>query len=889
MFYIDKNRACRKISALIMKTKSKLSMNPDSKVDAQDQPPESNTGSAQIMKRLKYNQTKTKEIPMKHALWMMLLLWLPLFAVAQGVGASGWQLLELGELDQPIANIDNMFIPVSNPALLATGHANGLGWAHQFDDEKLRNQYWLFLNSDGLSYVYEYSKDDATGRSANQHLLAWGNELLPAHILPNLYGGLNYSWKNNKFSEGQFRSGFAYRPHASASLAFTWDNPYKASPYYRFGAAIRPLAFVPSVADHRLELSADMNYAKDGSDYKFQKPVLGLNTQLLNGVNIGATYNLETETVFANFSLGFGNTELGTLSGIDTKNDNDSFFIPYIHLPEKAFAPFLGITGKNWYDMKLNQEIVSYRAPKYSLGPFKIFDKNQKSVEQVIEEIGKAKTDPTVQGIMLYNPSFSTSYALMQELIGALQEFKSTGKKISVYYNNISNGGYVFASAVADKIYLNPMGGVDLRGISITSPYFRELLDTLGIDVLNFRSHKYKNAGNMFSETEMTAAEREVYDSLLQSIYGQMVAMIESGRGSVFKKPVEELIDDGPYFLAVDALNAGLVDELIYEDEVMDRLKAEFKIGNSKKQMEDYRDYAWSKPKENQIAVIYASGSIVMGKGTPGTKIAHETTAKMIRAARKNKDYKGIILRVDSGGGSAQASDIILRELELARTENKKPVVVSMAGVAASGGYYIACKADRIIADPATLTGSIGVIGLTFNTERLFNKIRVNWSTVKKGRNADFGSLYRSWSDEEIRRVEESIEAIYDDFVNKVDAGRPNLSLEQVHEYAQGRVWTGEQAYAIGLIDDLGGLDKALEHMRDLTGIKGKLSLVNATITKDRSVTLGIPLGMGSVSPALELYNAATADYQKLYELWRDFHNEQVLMLSPLNFADLEF
>ncbi|MDZ4182870.1 MAG: S49 family peptidase, partial [Candidatus Cloacimonadaceae bacterium] len=621
---------------------------------------------------------------------------------------------------------------------------------------KLQNHYWFIANLEGISYMYE--NNDRT----SYHTFGWGTELFPAHLMPNLYVGTAYKWMNGDYDKGTYRSGVTYRPTNSASLAMTWDNPYKAAPAYRFGAAVRPLAFVPSIRDNRIELSADFDYAKNTErDYELKKPTFGINTELINGIGIGATYNTETESAMLNFSLNSGKTSIGTLTRV--KENENTHSIGYIHLTDKAFAPFLGIKSKNWYAMKMPASIVTYKAPKYKFGPFEVFEQGQKSIEEVIKEINRAKEDPTIQGLLFTNPSFATSFALQQELLLAMNEFKSAGKKIEFYFDNISNGGYIFASAIADNIYLNPMGSVDLRGLSITSPYFKSLLDTMGIDVLNFRSHKYKNAGNMFSETEMTPAEREVYDALLQSIMDNAIAQINAGRGERLTKPVQSTIDAGPYFLATDALNAGLVDKLIYQDELNKTIKASAGFSKQKSVMEDYRDYSWAKPRENQIAVIYATGNIVMGKGAAGKMIAHDTTVKLIRAARKNKAYKGIILRVDSGGGSAQASDIILRELELAQSENKKPVVVSMTGVAASGGYYIACGADRIIAQPTTLTGSIGVIGLVFNVQRMMEKIRVNWSTVKKGENADFGSMYRQWTQEEKDLMEHYIEVVYED------------------------------------------------------------------------------------------------------------------------------
>jgi protease-4 len=783
--------------------------------------------------------------------------------------------------DLPVASSDNMFAPYANPALLGTGNIAGTGWAHAIQNSKLQNQYWFFVNMDGLSYVYENLYD------ASKHNLAAGWELFSRHTIPNLYGGVSYKWTNSAFGKGFFRSGLLYRPHNSTSLAFTWDNPYKDSPSYSAGVSLRPLAFISPQNDYRIEGSLDMNYAKNATgDYEFLKPVIGINTQLLDGINLGATYNMESETAFLNFSLAFGRDEIGTAAL--AKDGEKTALIAYYNSADLSFKPFLGITGKKWYKLNLKGEVVTYKGSKYSIGPVKVFDSNQITIDNLIANIRKAQNEKGIQGILLVNPSFSTSFALQQELIGALQEFKACGKKISTYFDNISNGGYAFAASIADNIYLNPMGTLDLRGISITSPYIGALLDTIGIDVMNFRSHKYKSAGNMFSEDAMTEAEREVYDSILQSIYDQMIAQINAGRGDKLRKPVEDLIDGGPYFLAQEALDEGLVDKLIFEDELEKLLKDTDGFSAGQNEIADYRDYSWYKPKESLIAVIYATGSIVMGKGESGKMIAHDTTVKQIRAARKNKNYKGIILRVDSGGGSAQASDIIMRELTLAQTENKKPVVVSMAGVAASGGYYISCNADRIIADPSTLTGSIGVIGISFNAKRMFEKVRINWSTVSKGRNADFGSMYRDWTDTEKERMSSHIETVYEDFVKKVDAGRDELDLEQVHEYAQGRVWTGEQAKELGLIDDLGGMDVALEHIRELTNITGKIRLVNATGSHSGfNVSIsGDPL---SVIPVLSTLNELERDYLDLYEMWSRFKEGEALMLSPLKAPSMDF
>ncbi len=811
---------------------------------------------------------------------MLLLLFAFMLLGGSLLAQAAPEVMQLGWQEFPIAGIDNLFIPYANPSLIGTGNANGLSLVHLADEDHFVKRYWLMFKTDGLAYTYERD------HGKNYHMFATGFELLPAHILPNLYVGTNYRFLEGEADDGAFRSGVTYRPWDFSSFAFTWDNPMKGKPFYRGGLALRPFALTDLVADHRLELSADVNYSYIyGKDYEVKKPILGINTQLLDGVKIGATYNMEEETALLSFALSASAFEVGTLA---RSKKNDNYAYAYAHISDRSYKPFLGLSSDTWYMMPPKAEVVSYKAPKYKIGPFKIFDSNVRSIEEITAQLDKAKDDPQVEGILLINPAFSTSFGLQQELVTAFKDFKASGKKLSFYYDNISNGSYIFAAAVADKIYLNPMGSLDLRGISITSPYLKDMLSSLGIEPINFRSHKYKSAGNMFSENEMTPAEREVYESLLQSIYDQMLAQINEGRQGKLRKDLATIIDEGPYLIAQPAFDLGLVDEIIYQDELTEKLKEDFGFKSRSSYLADYRSYDWSHPKENRIAVIYASGNIVMGKGTPGQKIAHETTVDIIRKARNNSMYKGIILRVDSGGGSAQASDLILRELHLAKTINKMPIVVSMAGTAASGGYYIAANADRIIANPATLTGSIGVIGLTFNASEMFKKIKVNWSTVKMGEHSDFGSMVRPYEEEEKQIMIDLIEYTYDDFVAKVAAGRENLSVNEVNAIAQGRVWTGAQARTNGLVDDLGGLAVAKQHMREITGIKGNIRLMDATSQED-GITVMISTKNLMKIGVLGAFSDLNDEYMKLYEIWKDYDNDRVLMLSPMQIENLNF
>lgn len=789
----------------------------------------------------------------------------------------------IGGLGNSVATTDNFLSPFVNPAALGYGNAGGLGVMRLCEEMELQDHYWFIANMEGLGYAYE--------KNVNQsiHTLSTGSETFTAFKLPNLYTGVAYQWTNDKTNEGNFKTGLMYRPLNSTSLGITLDNPHKTSPAYRFGLGIRPLQYIWKSKAHGLELNADLQYQKAEGDYTMLKPTMGFSSQLANGVLLKANYNMETESAmfgvsFASFNSLFGGEQHTAEPDNSKVSGKTSYGLRYGFISDKAYLPFLGFNQKSWYTLPVKSNVVTYKAPSFEMGPFKIFDDKQTSVEELISQIRKAKADPNVTGMLFMNKNFAASMALKQEIIAEIKDFKAAGKPVVFYYDNMSNGDYVFAAAVADKIYLNPQGSIDLKGIAANSPYVKGALNALGIDVYNFRSHPTKTAGNMFSETEMIPEERAMYERILGDLYNQMCEMISTGRGDKLVKDVKATIDAGPYYMAEDALKAGLVDALVYEAEFKDTLKKEYKYTKKTKELTEYQDYNWSHPKKDKIAVIYAQGNIVMGKGAAGKKIAHQTTIDLIRKARKNKEYKGIILRIDSGGGSAQASDIIWKEIELAKSENKKPIVVTMTGVAGSGGYYIACNADHIIADPATITGSIGVIGITFTADRLFKKLHVNWDSVKKGEHSDFGSMNRQWTQDEKAIFTDLIERSYHSFVGKVAKGR-NMDYDAIDKIAQGQIWTGVEGKAIGIVDELGGMREAVAKMKQLAKIKGDVELVNASKSEGTEITLSLDTMMSALPISDALYEVN--DYLKPYEQWMQYKSEKLLYASPFNLDEI--
>ncbi|MBC8384100.1 MAG: signal peptide peptidase SppA [Candidatus Cloacimonetes bacterium] len=767
--------------------------------------------------------------------------------------------------DLPVANTDGIFSSKINPAASSFGNAGGIGYLGNINSNKklVEDTYSLFFNFNGFAYVLDHAERD-------DHTF-----LLSSKLFNNFYLGTSYNWFNRDYKKGDWQESILFRPYDFLSFGAVGSNIFKDERSYTLGVAARPFYLMGDFGE-RITLSTDVKNTND----EFLKPTVGLQTELLNGINIGGAYNLENETVSANFSVSLGGLKLGNITGFD-KDIKFAGGNYYVHLSDKPFRSFIDRKKKDrFYDFKISGRIVEKKS-SMDIGPFKIVTGKDQTISDIIKKIERIEKDDKVGGIIFKSGNFSASFANMIELQNVLLDFKKSGKKIVFYYENMGNVNYAFAASVADEIYLNPLGGIDLRGIAISMPYLRDALDKLGIDVINFRSHEFKTAGNMFSENEMTDAERESYEFLLNDLYDEIAKMIESGRKGKLSKTAKELIDEGPYFIANKALEAGLIDGLLYEDELEDKL-AEFypKTKIIKKLSPKTVRYDWSDEPKDKIAIIYAVGNIHSGKGQSGKSIGSKTTSEAIKKAREDKSVKGIILRIDSGGGSALASDIIAREMSLCREgENAKPVVVSMAGVAASGGYYIATYADEIIAQPTTITGSIGVVGIFPIFERMYDKLHINWSTVKKGKHSDIGATHRNMTKEERKMAEDSIEHFYDVFTGIVAKSR-NMDIKEVHKHAQGRVWTGNQALKRGLIDKLGGMDVAVEEMKKLANIEREIDLVEYQSGKQK-LTIAVGMDMFVNNFLRSKLPEPIDNLLELSEKIEQYKDEKVLMLMP--------
>lgn len=457
----------------------------------------------------------------------------------------------------------------------------------------------------------------------------------------------------------------------------------------------------------------------------------------------------------------------------------------------------------------LSTQVVE-RASSNPLSDLDLFNpepKKQLELKAILDNIEKAKFDDNIIAIYINSPVVNAGLSQTEEIRNKLLEFKTTGKPIVAYSEVYSIKNY-FLSSVADKIYMNPVGGIDHKGLSATVMFFKGLLEKLNIDLQIFRLGKFKSAIEPFILDKMSNENREQLKLMLNSINDNIMDSISSQRQIPFemvKKHANQLTLNS----AEICLEKGYVDHLIYEDQVEDSLIAI--STNEKLKTVSLRGYSSVKSKNkdisrNKIAIVYATGEINSGKGDVAS-IGSKTTSAAIKKARKDKNVKAIILRVNSPGGSALASDVIWRETKLAQKE--KPLVVSMGDYAASGGYYIACAADTIIANPTTLTGSIGVFGMIPNMQNFYkSNFGITVDTVKTNTYSDMG-ISRKLSTFEKNKVQESVKNIYSIFISRVSDGR-DMTIEDVDAIGQGRVWSGYDAKSIGLVDLYGGLETAI-------------------------------------------------------------------------------
>ena len=436
-------------------------------------------------------------------------------------------------------------------------------------------------------------------------------------------------------------------------------------------------------------------------------------------------------------------------------------------------------------------------------------------MNDIIANIKAAAKDPNISGIFLELSSIGTSTANIEEIRNELLRFRESGKFVITYSENMSQGAYFLATA-GDEIYINPDGMLDIHGMASQVIFYKKLLDKLDIEMQIVRgpNNKFKSAVEPYFLEKMSDANREQMDKLLNSVWYQVLSDINKTRNISIKR-INELADKlALTFDANLALEEGFIDGLYYRDQIIARIKELAGIESTKKiniltNSQDSQLRPAEETYPDKIAVIYASGQIYDGEGDD-TKIGSVTLSKAIREARENKKVKAIVMRVNSPGGSALASEVIRREVELAKAE--KPFIISMGNYAASGGYWISTEGDRIFADPTTLTGSIGVFGTFPNAKQFLNeKIGITVDVAKTNKNADYGSIAEPLTPYQKAMLQKYVGNTYNDFTSLVARTR-GLRQSYVDSIGQGRVWSGSDALELGLVDELGGLENAIDY-----------------------------------------------------------------------------
>jgi protease IV len=438
-------------------------------------------------------------------------------------------------------------------------------------------------------------------------------------------------------------------------------------------------------------------------------------------------------------------------------------------------------------------------------------------LKSVLDAIDAAAKDKRISAIYLDGSSGKaggSGFATLKEVRSALERFRATGKKIIAYDIDMDKRSYYLAS-VADQILINPMGSVDVNGFRSETMFFKNAFDKYGVGVEVVRVGKYKSFGETWSLNKYSPEARKETQELLDNLWNDFKTVVGSSR-KIALDGFQKIADEQGTLTSAQAISNKLVDGTAYPDEVITELQ---KISGADEEddttfrqvsLEDYASVASEKQptSKRKVAVIYATGNIVSGEGGPG-QIGGDSLARELRELRLDEDIKAVVLRVNSPGGSALASDLIQREVRLLQEE--KPVVVSMGDVAASGGYWISTYSNKIFAESNTITGSIGVIGINFNYQKLANNNGLTWDVIKTSKLADSTTIARPRTPKELAISQQMVNDIYDDFLNKVSESR-KLPKEKVNEIAQGRVWSGLNAKKVGLVDDIGGINDAIAY-----------------------------------------------------------------------------
>lgn len=770
-----------------------------------------------------------------------------------------------------VSTSDDIWSLYYNPAGLGVSRGMQFYYLHTYNDSTFDGNNGIFTSWGKTGFSAEWL-GSGSSVSYRKYTLAQGISLAR-----NMHLGASYTWFGSDDRDydklSSWSLGFLARPVEYLSYGFKasdLNHPTflgeRQKIKFNYGVAFRPLTDRITFA---LEGTTDQDQSFfEEADFLFKAEV-----ELAPGLWLQGQVDHQGDNLFLGGKINLPKLSIGSFN-IFKNRDTFGEGVTYVGLSSQRHRTIL-MRKNNFLLLNLARELPeesrrgAYRA-------------KTKTLRQVLETINQAKKDKTITGLVVKLDPLSCGLAKVQELREALQNFKASHKNLIVYMETGGTKEYYLAS-VADKIIMLPSGYLDFSGLTAQITFLKGTLDKLGIVADLEHVGKYKNASDLLTRDSMSEAHQEVVNSVLDDLFEQITEQIASDRGWT-KEAVQEKINQGP-FTASEAFRAGLIDKLAFADEVEEIIKetprkrlALFETKPSLISERAYSDreyyrYSWKVPP--RIAIIYVTGLITSGASGAdllfGNTVGSSTIAGSIRRAKNDKSVKAIVLRVDSGGGSGLASDVIWRELQLAR--KRKPVIVSMSDVAASGGYFVSIPGQEILSSPATLTGSIGVISGKFSLAGLYHKIGLNIQTEKRGEYSDLYSTTRTFSDQEREIVRRQTKEFYTDFIGKVAQGR-NLDTAYVDSIAQGRVWTGRQAKKNRLTDRFGGLTQALELAKAKAGIGVEEEVEILSLPGYRSPW---PLGLDR---AFWVFS----DIEQIRETWQGkfpFQDEHILYLSP--------
>ena len=730
-----------------------------------------------------------------------------------------------------VSTADNLDALNLNPAGL--GFNRGEQKALIFKGLEEDNYYIGLMGRYSSGFAYELYYDN----SSYNYSIGYGGE-----ISNNLYSGFKLNKKRD------YSLGMLYRPFDFLSLGLTvYDNhsneDYK---YKRYGLAIKPFEIkkIFNKSNSYLQNSnLTLGYDKTNSiiDDTFQEQYF-INLSITPGIDL--SYFTHEDNYGLNLSINIGKkgAQINTYpsnSFYGLNSTSTSIVLYDYSQTSKTNINFSDNKKLNYVSMDLDGYFIEEEP---TLSPFDFvleinipFTDNKNTVgtqlKKWIDNIHKITNDDSIEGLVINLGKVKAGFGKRKEMFNALLDLKQSGKKIIVYSQNDISGADYYLISMADEIYTHNMSSLDLKGFNLEVTYLKQLLDTLSIVAEVVKTSDFKTAGENLTRETMSNAFKENSGKLLDDVYETYVNDISNAKDWT-EENTRMMINSGPYMIITNAIEKNLITGTMYPDEFDKYINNLNQNKTNITKWEEYINYEnysydWKKDHKPTIAIIYAVGGIISGESNPGpvgsTLMGDITIKKAIKEARENDDIDAIVLRIDSGGGSALASDMIWREIYKTTTEdkkNKKPFIVSMSDVAASGGYYIACEADKIVANETSVTGSIGVVYLRINFSQLLNRIGINTESIKRGENADFATNSRLFSDKEEDIVIESILDIYNTFKQKVIDGRANLNdINGLDEIALGRVWSGKEAKENGLIDEIGGLHDAINITKESIGI----------------------------------------------------------------------